>query len=122
MQSNKKPRVLLLVENNPFPQDIRVYQEAMTLKANNYTVSVISPAKKNQSLHEHIDGVEVFRYPPPPASNNYFGYILEYGWALTAIFIISLRVLFRPGFDIVHIANPPDILVLIGIFHIILGI
>jgi glycosyltransferase involved in cell wall biosynthesis len=121
MKSKHKARVLLLVENNPYPQDIRVYQEAMALKANDYTVSTISPAKKNQPLHERIDGVEVFRYPPPPASNNYFGYILEYGWSLAAMFILSLRVLVRPGFDILHIANPPDILVLIGIIYKILG-
>jgi len=121
MQSNKKPRVLLIVENNPYPQDIRVYQEAQALKENNYSVSVISPAKKGQPWRECIEGIHVFRYPLFPVPNNFLGYFMEYGWALIAIFFISLLVWVSPGFDIVHIANPPDILVLIGIIYKILG-
>jgi glycosyltransferase involved in cell wall biosynthesis len=117
MQSNKKPRVLLIVENNPYPQDIRVYQEAQALKENNYSVSVICPAKKDQRRREHIEGIHVFRYPISPVPNNYLGYFMEYGWALIAILFTSLLVWISPGFDIVHIANPPDILILIGIIY-----
>jgi glycosyltransferase involved in cell wall biosynthesis len=111
----------MLVENNPYPQDIRVFQEAVALKSNGYTVSVVSPAKQGQLWHERINGIDVFRYPLIPTVNNFYGYFLEYGWSLIAMFFISISVLARSGFDIIHIANPPDILVLIGLFYKLFG-
>lgn len=39
-------KVLIIVENLPVPFDTRVWQEATTLAANGYTVSVISPTGK----------------------------------------------------------------------------
>jgi glycosyltransferase involved in cell wall biosynthesis len=121
MAFSKNKQVLMLVENNSFPQDIRVFQEAMALRSNGIKVSVISPTKKGQRLYERINNIEVFRYPPLVATNDFLGYFLEYGWSLVAIFLISLRILIQPGFDIIHIANPPDTLVLIAIFYKLLG-
>ena len=39
-------KILIIVENLPVPFDTRVWQEATTLAANGYTVSVISPTGK----------------------------------------------------------------------------
>ena len=39
-------KVLIIVENLPVPFDTRVWQEATTLVANGYTVSVICPKGK----------------------------------------------------------------------------
>ena len=39
-------KVLIIVENLPVPFDTRVWQEATTLAANGYTVSVICPKGK----------------------------------------------------------------------------
>ena len=36
-------KILIIVENLPVPFDTRVWQEATTLAANGYTVSVICP-------------------------------------------------------------------------------
>lgn len=44
MYPNRK--VLIIVENLPVPFDTRVWQEATTLAANGYTVSVICPKGK----------------------------------------------------------------------------
>src|SRR5450759_907813 len=121
MAFSKNNQVLMLVENNSFPQDIRVFQEAMALRSNGIKVSVISPTKKGQRLYERINNIEVFRYPPLVATNDFLGYFLEYGWSLVAIFLIYLHILIQPGFDIIHIANPPDTLVLIAIFYKLLG-
>ncbi|HKF36158.1 MAG TPA: glycosyltransferase family 4 protein, partial [Ktedonobacteraceae bacterium] len=36
-------------------------------------------------------------------------------------FLLSFRVLFQRGFDVIHAANPPDIFFLIGLFYRLLG-
>jgi glycosyltransferase involved in cell wall biosynthesis len=36
-------------------------------------------------------------------------------------FWLSLRVLFRRGFDVIHAANPPDLFFIIGLFYRLLG-
>ena len=120
MQSDKR-RVLMLLENNPYPQDSRVRQEARSLAKAGYRVSVIAPRSTDQPWSETIDGVRVFRFPSPPDGNGSVGYLLEYGYAMTAIFALALWVFLRDGFDIVHAHCPPDAFVFIAVFFKLLG-
>jgi glycosyltransferase involved in cell wall biosynthesis len=114
-------RVLMWLENLPYPRDIRVRQEADALVASGYQVSVICPAGPKQPWRERIAGVYVFRYPAPPAANSFLGYIWEYGYSLLASFVLSLLVSIHPGFDVIHAANPPDTAVIIAAFYKIFG-
>jgi glycosyltransferase involved in cell wall biosynthesis len=114
-------RVLMLLENCSYPSDERVRHEAQTLTSNGYSVSVIAPVGKTQPMHECIDGVEVFRFVAPISAGGLMGYIWEYGYSMLAIFIVSIYVLIRKGFDIVHAAHPPDTFGLIGGFYKLLG-
>lgn len=111
------PRVLMLLENNPFPQDVRVRQEAKALVTAGYEVSVICPSAKGQKWIDTVDGVTVYRYPAPPSINRMMGYLLEYGYSMVAIFGLSLWVAIRQGIDIVHAHCPPDLFVFMGIFY-----
>ena len=66
-------RVLMLVENEPFPQDLRVYQEATALTEAGYIVTVVAPRESGQRRHETIDRVGVSdasasQPPAPPGS------------------------------------------------------
>lgn len=118
MASAGKPvRVLMLLENNPYPQDTRVHREATTLTEAGLQVIVIAPRGGNQPNRETLDGVHVYRYPTPPSGNGFIGFASEYGFSLIAMFWVSLIVLFREGFDIIHAHNPPDFLVMIGAFY-----
>jgi len=103
-------RVLMLVENNSYPQDFRVRHEARALAEAGYQVTVISPARPGQRWRETIDGVRVYRYPAPREMSGVIGYLFEYGYSTVALFILSLLVYLREGFDVVHAANPPDTL------------
>jgi len=114
-------RVLMLIENQPYPQDIRVCQEAITLVTSGYQVTVISRRSPKQPLHEKINGVYVFRYPSPPDGRGILGYLWEYSFSLISTFLISLFVCWHPGFDIIHAANPPDTAVFIAMFFKLLG-
>ena len=46
----KERKILIIVENLPVPFDTRVWQEATTLAANGYTVSVICPSLDRKSV------------------------------------------------------------------------
>lgn len=117
----KGNRILMLLENLPFPMDVRVRREANALDAAGYRVTVICPAQNGQPFRETVNGVGVFRYPPPPAANGLLGYVWEYGYSMLASFFLSALVLFGDGFDVVHAHNPPDTFVLIAAFYKLLG-
>lgn len=121
MKASVGRRVLMLLENQPYPQDPRVRREATALKDAGYSVSVIAPGRKGQPWRETIDGVKVYRFPAPPGGNGFWGYLWEYGYSVTAAFILSLLVFFRNGFDVVHAHNPPDTFVFIAAFYKLLG-
>ncbi|HEX7115476.1 MAG TPA: glycosyltransferase family 4 protein [Steroidobacter sp.] len=115
-------RVLIIVENLPCPFDRRVWQEARTLHAAGYQVSIICPKGKGyEAGYEEIDGIAIYRHPQPFEARGPLGYLAEYSWALAAEFFLSLRVLWERGFDAVHACNPPDMLFLIGGFYKLFG-
>jgi len=121
MKGSGGSRVLMLLENNTYPQDPRVQQEARALVDSGHQVSVICPSNGSQPWHETIDGVHVYRFPAPPAANSFLGYFWEYGYSMFATLVISLFVLFKKGFDVAHLHNPPDTLVLIAALYKLMG-
>jgi glycosyltransferase involved in cell wall biosynthesis len=114
-------RTLMLVENNSYPQDTRVRSEAEALRSAGYQVAVISPAARGQAWREVIDGVYVYRFPAPFEARGFLGYLWEYGYATAAIFVLSMLVWAREGFDVIHAANPPETLVFVAAFHKLFG-
>ena len=110
-------RVLILVENLPSPFDRRVWQEATTLHANGYGVSIICPTGKGyETHHEEIDGIHIYRYDLPMEAEGARGYAIEYSAALWHSFRLAWKVRRERGFDVIHACNPPDLLFLIGGF------
>jgi glycosyltransferase involved in cell wall biosynthesis len=117
ISSDFRCRILMLLENLPFPQDVRVRREAAALVQAGYRVTVICPAGKEQPFHEELNGVQVYRYPAPPSANGFIGYLAEYAYSMIASFVLSLLVFLRCGFDVVHAHNPPDTFVFIAGFY-----
>ncbi|ODU51035.1 MAG: glycosyltransferase WbuB [Thiobacillus sp. SCN 63-374] len=114
---SEKRRVLILVENLPSPFDRRVWQEATTLHANGYGVSIICPTGKGyEKHHEEIDGIHIYRYDLPMEAEGAKGYAVEYSAALWHTFRLAWKVRREQGFDVIHACNPPDLLFLIGGF------
>lgn len=113
----------MIVENIAAPHDQRVWPEALMLHDCGYRVSVISP-KGNTDCREayaFIDGIHVHRYNLPSMGVKYVNYILEYSIALVMTFLLSLKVWFRHGFDVIHVANPPDIFFMMALFYRLFG-
>lgn len=121
MKASSGNRVLMLLENNPYPQDPRVRREARSLVVAGYQVSIICPAARGQPWREMLGGVRVYRFPAPPPAHGVLGYLWEYGYSMVATFVISLLVFLRVDFDIVHTHNPPDTFVVIAALYQLLG-
>ena len=106
---NKERKVLIIVENLPVPFDTRVWQEATTLAANGYTVSVICPKGKGYTQEEeYLQGVHIFRHDLPTEGNGPVGYAKEYFTALKEELRFAKKVYKEIGFDVIHGCNPPD--------------
>jgi glycosyltransferase involved in cell wall biosynthesis len=121
MKASVGKRVLMLIENSPYPLDIRVRYESTTLISAGYQVSVICQRGPGEAWFEIIEGVHVFRYPAPPQAKNMLGYLLEYSYSFGMTFLLSLYVWAKRGFDIIHAANPPDTAVFIALFYRLFG-
>ncbi|HLX40252.1 MAG TPA: glycosyltransferase family 4 protein [Ktedonobacteraceae bacterium] len=120
----QKPiKILMLVENLPVPADPRVWKEATALHEAGFQVCVISPkgTTRQQEPYICIDGIHIYRYQLPTTANRGGAYLKEYSTALLMTFLLSLKIWFRHGFDVIHAANPPDVFFLLGWCYRLLG-
>jgi glycosyltransferase involved in cell wall biosynthesis len=108
-------RVTMLLENNPYPQDVRVRSEAESLAEAGHEVTVIAQRAAGQPRREAIGGVRVrrFRLPETPATT--LGFIVEYALANGQLYLAALRQLLA-GTEVLHLHNPPDTLFGIAFF------
>lgn len=117
----RRPRVLMLVENNAYPRDFRVRREATALQDAGFDVSVIAPRDPKQPWREQVEGIDVYRFPAPPGGSGLIGYATEFGYATLAMLVLAVWVAIRKGVDVIHAANPPDTLFIIGAFFRLFG-
>ena len=131
-------KILMLVENK-FPQDPRVWNEAKKLNDQGCKVTVISLKSKNQTFRENIEGINVYRlakvaifkkglkYESDDPLRRFkkilmdLGYILEYIYFTLGCLIMSPYIFFKHGFEVIHAHNPPDTLFLVAMFYKLLG-
>ena len=101
--------VLHLSENLPLPFDRRVWMELSALRAAGLEVSAICPMGDAwRSPYEVIDGIHIWRYPAPPPTRGFLSYAWEFLYCWLQTLRLTVVVLARRGFDIIHAANPPD--------------
>lgn len=124
-----RPRkILMIIENDVAPPDTRVWWEALTLRDHGFQVSIICPKgapdrpvyQECRAPYEDREGIHIYRYALPEGSSA-AGYMREYVAALLSTSWLSLRVLRRHGFDVIHVANPPDVFFPLGWFYHLLG-
>lgn len=114
-------KILIIVENLPVPFDRRVWLEANTLTGEGYKVSVISPRGKNDPKYEVLNGISLYRYSMPPPTKGFLSYFWEFTYCWLMTFFLSIKILFKEGFDVIHACNPPDTFFLLGAFYKALG-
>ena len=109
---NRRPHALLVVENCWVPQDRRVWNQARTIAANGYDVTVVSPKAKAEGStagRERLEGIDIVRFAMPFGGPKKLDFLFEYFWAVAAIHWLAWRVWRKKRFDVVHVANPPDL-------------
>jgi glycosyltransferase involved in cell wall biosynthesis len=112
-QSQRRVRVLMLLENSSYPADPRVRCEAESLASAGYSVTVIAPRSEGEPVHEVLQGVRVKRYRVPRSSGDVRGFMVEYAVSHALLAAATIRELAR-GMDVLHLHNPPDTLFPIG--------
>ena len=72
-------RVLHVSENLPLPFDRRVWMELLALRDGGHQVSAICPMGESWTkAYEEIDGIAIWRYPPPPPTRGALSYAWEF--------------------------------------------
>lgn len=108
-------RVTMLLENNPYPQDVRVRSEAESLVASGHEVTVLAQRGAGQKRRETIAGVRVRRFRLREMPPTALGFIVEYALANSQLYAGALRELLA-GTEVLHLHNPPDTLFGIAFF------
>lgn len=112
----------MIIENLPVPLDRRSWQEACALRDAGWEVTVVCPATERHPEREIvIDGIRIYRHPLPLEASGALGFLLEYGAALFHETRLAFKAFRRHGFDVIHIANPPDLLFLVALPYKALG-
>ena len=102
-------RILHLSENLTLPFDRRVWMELNALAGAGYEVSAICPmGDGGEQPYEVLSGIHIWRYPPPPETSGFLSYVWEFLYCWLQTLRLTLTVLARRGFDVIHTANPPD--------------
>lgn len=102
------PDVVMVLENNAYPQDARVRQEAESLVEAGLTVEVLAPRQPDRPASEIIRGVRVTRFPLPDGRGTLAGTAIEYLVACCTITAMLLPRLARGRRGTLHVHNPPD--------------
>lgn len=113
-------RVAMLLENQTYPRDVRVRNEALALVRHHHAVTVIAPRGTGESAVETVDGVSVWRYRLPVSSGGILGFLTEYLVAHLQLFVRACVALGR-GATVLHLHNPPDTLFPIALVGRALG-
>jgi glycosyltransferase involved in cell wall biosynthesis len=117
----RRQRIAMLLENNPYPQDVRVRSEAESLVRAGHEVTVIAPRVGAQPRDEVVNGVRVVRFRLIDGSTRgAAGFVLEYTMAAVALHREAVRALVH-GATVLHIHNPPDVFFPAGALYRLAG-
>ncbi len=102
-------RVLVLVQNLPLPRDRRVWLECRALRDAGFEVSAITPMAEGDQSYELLDGIHLYKYPPPREAKGVVGFAWEFLYCLIQTYRLMRRVYQdRGGLEAIQACNPPD--------------
>lgn len=111
----------MLLENNPYPRDVRVRSEAESLVRAGHDVTVVAPRAPGEPRRDRVNDVNVVRFRLMDGSTRgAVGFLAEYLIAAVALHLEAMRAL-RRGATVLHIHNPPDVFFLAGALYRMAG-
>ena len=109
------PRILFLIEDVSFRTDSRVRRQTSALRKVGAEMIVICPAFEGESDHDLENGIHIYRYKKPSMGDGFSAHIAEYATSLLQHTRLTAKVFRKHGFDVIHVANPPDILWMVAL-------
>ena len=119
---NRKPGVLIIVQNLPVPFDRRVWLECQALTSAGYSVSVICPKGPEDPSEGVIDGVTLYKYRPYAAGTSKATFVGEYLYSFAATAWLTAKAWRHGRFEVLQACNPPDIFWPIALVLRMLGV
>ena len=110
-----------MVQNLPVPLDRRVWMECRALVQAGYGVAVICPKGPGDADHEILEGVDLYKYAPAPATMGVLSFVYEFAYCWIRTALLSVRVFRRHGIDVFQTCNPPDTYFLLALAYKALG-
>jgi glycosyltransferase involved in cell wall biosynthesis len=104
-----------------FPDDPRVKREADALAQQGMKVTVFCMQNSNEKPKEIIDGTMVIRMNLQRKREGKFRYLYEYMAFITWSTIMAARFGWLAKFDVIHVHNMPDILVISSVWPRLFG-
>lgn len=118
-------RALFLIEDVSFKTDSRVRRQTSAMLKNmgsDLQIVVICPAFEGESEYDQDEnGIHIYRYKKPSMGEGFAAHIAEYATSLLAHTRLTAKVWRKHGFDVIHVANPPDILWMVALPYKVLG-
>ncbi len=105
-----------------YPTDPRVRREAEALVEAKHLVHVICLKGTNEARREVVDGVNVIRLNLERKRQGKLRYLWEYFAFIVKSFFKVNCLYFREKYDLIHIHNMPDVLIVSGIIPKLFGV
>jgi glycosyltransferase involved in cell wall biosynthesis len=120
------PRVtgchVCMVVHSLYPEDPRVRREARAAVDRGHTVDIICMREPGQAKSETIGGVHVRRLPVRHLSGAGAGRMIrEYLTFAALATLVLIPAAVRRRYDVVHVNNPPDFLIVAGLLPRVFG-
>ncbi len=107
-RDRRRGHVLLVIENVPFSRDHRARKQADALARAGRRVTVLTQRDPDNARYAS-GAVRLLEYRAPREASGALGYLLEYGWSLTAWLVLAVRLYVREPFGAIQAGQPPDI-------------
>jgi glycosyltransferase involved in cell wall biosynthesis len=101
--------VVMVLENNRYPLDSRVRNEAESVADAGFNVEVLAPCEPERPRRETLAGVLVSRFPLYDGKGRLASTGLEYANAAVVVAAAVLIRLVRRQRGVLHFHNPPDL-------------
>jgi len=111
-----------MIVHSAYPHDVRVAREARVALDAGYDVDIIALRNPGEARREIVDGARVYRLPLSHRRGvGVVGILREYlGYTVLAS-MRSAALAFRRRYDVVHVHNPPDFLIIAALLPRLLG-
>jgi hypothetical protein len=106
---------------SPYPADPRPRRAVDALLEAGMRVDLVCLREEGQPAREKIGGLNVLRVPIVHRRGGKLSYLLEYSAFISAATAVFAARTLRRRYDLVHIHNMPEILVLSGLIPKVLG-